>query len=326
MSEDMHDSSGNVDHNVAEQHMLRAYDVYKQYLAEQKKMGLREYNAHQISDILKGLPNLKSVKISLARYLDVAHLKSSHKAEAFEPTLHSPWGDEARTRPLGVAQLESILFGVLDTDLKIEELHCGYIHWHFFKEKDDHFERYKLAVRFLKRLKLHISNRSSLEDPEEDINKSPNTEGLIECAAFLADGRLRGFITAAPHLMELAIDFEHQDIVSPARLEDIVGNFTWPALRCVHFSHITVNEAEIIDFFARHATTLEEVSLAFLKLNSGDWASVFRRMAQTLKLEKMALSGYFSEGSSLWDFDVYTRIACQIKYVPDVASMWSWLG
>ena len=249
MPKDVHDDSGYVDYKIAGQHMLRAYDIYKQYLAEKKEMQTHEYNAQIISNALKGLTNLKSVKISLGRYLDSAHLNRGLKAEVFEPSLRSPWGDEARTRPLSVAQLESILFGLLHHDSKIEELDCGYIHWHFFKEKNEHFEKYKLAVRFLKHLNLQISNRSSLENPEEDMDKPPNPQGLIECAEFLADGRLREFITAALHLMELTIDFEHQYPVSPAHLEDIVGNSTWPALRYVHFSHITVNEEEIIDFF-----------------------------------------------------------------------------
>lgn len=323
MSKDLHNSS---DRKVWEQHMLRAYSVYKQYLVEQKEMEMQDYNAQSISDTLKGLKNLTSVKMSLARCLDVTHLMSTHKAKVFDPTLHSPWGDDARTRPLGVAQLESILLGVVHHDLEIEELHCGYVHWQFFKQSDEHFDKYKLAIRLLKRLNLHISNRAPLNNPEEDIDKSPSPQSLIECARFLAGGRLRDFITAAPHLMELAIDFEYQNSVSSSQFGDIVGNFTWPALRCVHFSHITVNEAEVIDFFARHATTLKEVSLAFLRLDSGDWTSVFRRMAKILQLEKTALSGHFSEGIRRWEFDVYTGPGFRFKYVPDVVTMrhWTW--
>ena len=71
----MHDSSGNIDHNMAEQHTLRVYDIYKQYLAKQKKMQIHNYNAQLISDVLKGLTSLKSVKISLGRFLDTAPSK-----------------------------------------------------------------------------------------------------------------------------------------------------------------------------------------------------------------------------------------------------------
>ena len=320
MSEDLHDSSGNVHHIAAEQHKLRAYDDYKQYVAMQKELQMREYYGKVISDALKGLTSLKLVKLSLAPYFDNAHLNSNQKAQAFEPTLHSPWGDPARARQLGVAQLESILLGVVDHGLEIEELHCGQIHWQFFKESDEHFNSHKLAVRALKRLEMHISNRSSLEDPEEDIDAPPDPQSLIECAKFFADGRLREFTTAAPHLKEMCIAFDYQDPVSPAHLRDIVGEFTWPALRCVHFSHITVNETRIIHFFARHATTLREVSLDFLKLDSGDWISVFRRMAKVLRLEMTALSGEFPEENRLWDFDVHTGRVFRFKCMPDVVA------
>lgn len=104
-----------------------------------------EYNAQMISDAMQGSTGLKSLKLSLDRWPSVSNIA------AFEHTLCTPFDDEARKRPLGVIQVENLLFGVLKNNLEIEELHFGWIHWLFFREDDERFARYKLAVRHLKK-------------------------------------------------------------------------------------------------------------------------------------------------------------------------------
>ena len=146
-----------------------------------------------------------------------------------------------------------------------------------------------------------IASTSKLGPFEEA--KYPDPQSLIGCDYFLIGGRLCEFRLAAPGLVELDIEFDFHDIAAHARVIDIIGPFTWPSLRRLRFSTSMINEVSLIDFFTRHATTLREISLDRLNLDSNDWTSVFRRMAKTLELEKAVLSRiFFDSAGRLWDF------------------------
>ena len=122
----------------------------------------------------------------------------------------------------------------------------------------------------------------------------PNEE-MHMCATFLKDnGRLRDFITSAPLLEYLTIQFDCNSPTLMARLSDLVGDFPWPSLQLAACKMISTTEEELMDFYERHTRTLREIRIESMHLDHGSWTSIFERIRDTLSLEKATVCGYLT--------------------------------
>lgn len=269
-----------------------AYDIYKSYMEDQTVMRQSGYNAHLLSEAMRRLPNLVSLRMSMGFGLAI---RSDYMQRAFSHALQKPYRDEEQLDCQGIVQLQSLLLGAEENTLMIQQLHCGYVDWRLFKAEEETFVKLQKAVHNLKDLKLCISTSSSSDDPDDDMMYHSS---ILECAPFFRKGRLREFVFAAPGLTSLYIEFDTNDPQSPARLVDIVGSLVWPALRRVYFGSISFNSDELISFYSRHSTTLEDIGFDDITLLQGTWQALFPRIKNTLKqLKDVTVAG------QLWESD-----------------------
>ena len=203
-----------------------------------------------------------------------------------------------------MTQLRSLLLGALESGRKIEELICGFVDWKFFKVEVEIFARLKMAVHSLSVLELYISTHSSRDDPNDDSLYRP---AIIECASYVEGGRLRDFVSAAPNLTELYLEFDSNIPQSPARLIDVVGTTTWPSLYCAHFSFISFTDDVLIEFYRRHSSTLKGIGFDEIKLLQGTWQDLFPKIKATLELKLVEIAGDLEEAAILYDFGLPSK-------------------
>ena len=164
-----------------------------------------------------------------------------------------------------------------------------------------------MALQSLRVLELCISTNSSRDDQDDDSNYH---QAIVECAAYLEEGRLRDFISAAPNLTDLFLEFDSNDPQPPARLVDIVGTNTWPSLHCVHFSLLSFTKDGLIEFYRRHSKTLNNIGFDDIKLLQGTWQDLFPKIKETLELKHVKIAGHLWEPAVQYDFGMPSRAAC----------------
>ena len=292
-----------------ETQLSKAYGHYKMYLANQAMMRAHDYNAQLISDAMRRLPNLKSVVMAMELCFNT---RSSYISRAFSASLQKPYGDRGQVESCGVPQLRSLLLGVWEAGLKLEDLRCGYVHWQFFRQSASVFAKVKEAVQHLQSMELHISTTSPNDDPDDE---DAFHIGIPECIAYLKGGRLRDFVTAAPDLTALAIYFDWDNPQPPSRLVDIVGTFTWDSLRYASFSYIETTEDELMAFYTRHSSTLREIALDTIILSQGSWARTFQKMAKVLQLKEASVSGILQSLEDVRSYDLGSGL-CEDEEIP----------
>lgn len=161
-----------------------------------------------------------------------------------------------------------------------------------------------MAVQNLRVLKLCISTNSSRDEWHDNGDYH---HAIVECASYLEKGRLRDFVSAAPNLIELALEFDCNVPQSPARLIDVVGTTTWPSLRCAYFSLLSFTSDDLIEFYRRHSTTLKNIGFDDIKLLQGTWQDLFPKIKETLELEHVEIGGDLWELAAQYDFGMPSR-------------------
>ena len=268
--------------------LKNAYEEYKHFVWVQNYIRQYDYNSEMIREAMAKLPKLKTIELSLLCCLRDGRSRKMEKA--FAKGLSVAYGDQGH-EPCGVAQLRSLLLGASDAGLEIETLRCGIVQWMFFTARDVVFDRIKHAVRCLRTLEFYITTR---RDEDRDFEEFDHEE-IHLCAEYLEDsGRLRDFITSAPELENLTVQFDCDSPMPPACLSDLVGDFSWHSLRLAAFNMISTTEEELMDFYERHAKTLREIRIESIHLDHGSWTSIFSRLRDTLSLEKATVCGYLT--------------------------------
>ena len=269
--------------------LKNAYEEYRHFVWVQDYMRQYDYNSEVIRDAMAKLPKLKTIELSLLHCL--RDDRSPKLENAFAKGLTMAYGEHGHGGPCGVGQLRSLLVGASDAGLEIETLRCGSVQWQFFAERDSVFDKLKHAVRCLRTLEFYITTRSDEDRYSEELF----SEEVALCAEYLEEsGRLHDFITSASQLENLIVHLDCDSPMSPARLSDLVGHFTWHSLRLASLNIVSTTEEDLIDFYKRHAKTLREIRIDSINLDRGSWASTFERIRNTLSVEKAIISGHLT--------------------------------
>ena len=273
--------------------LRRAYETYREYLADQDDIRARDYNLEMLKDAMVKMPNLKTIEMSTECCLNNG--RSTRMEQSFKDGLSSPYGDRETEEGCGVGQLRSLLLAADSAGLKLEMLSAGNVDWRFFMESKKQdvqvLQKMQRAVRSLRTLKLYISTSSEYDD-DMYLDDFISHVMVPECAKYLHESpNLKNFITATPDLERLDLNFDCDDPYPPATLCDSVGTFKWHSLRVAAFSYISADGDCLGQFFVRHASTLRKVRLETILLTTGSWTSLLQRSRKALSLEQAALSG-----------------------------------
>lgn len=290
-------------HTHSEKQLKIAYEKYQEYLSDQNRMRVCDYNADAIREAMARMPNLKTIEMSMERCL---YEGSSDKIDrAFGKAYQSVFGDNGQKESCGVPQMRSLLLGASHAGLRLQGLRCGYVHWEIFKQSGEVFEEMKSAVQHLTMLNLHITTRVSDDGSGDGLDEDDYHSQIPACAKYLKEsGRLQEFVVAAPDLRMLDIRFDMENPYPPAGLKQIVGDFTWYSLHHVAFYVLKTTEDELMHFYSRHAGTLSEIVLDTIQLTKGSWPSLLQRMRRTLCLKKAKIYGEVtsSDPAEVFDF------------------------
>lgn len=275
-----------------------------EYTKQQLKEAFRKYqgfcdfqsHAHQhhrkLAKAMKRFPNLKELTVS-------AQIMPNKKLfkKTFGPGYCTRRREDTEEWPIGLLQTRSLLLSACCAGLTIERLQCELVNWRILTQEKEVFEDMRKSVRHLREMSIIFSTGSEEEEDEWGLSQ------LERCRAYLQNGRLKDFVTSAPHLECLDICFDWNEPINPTEFKHVVGDFHWPSLTAVRFDKVDTAKDHLVGFFGRHASTLKRVSMGSLALTDGLWWSVFEKMRLVLELEVMVISGFLEDESELFDFD-----------------------
>lgn len=290
----------------SEKHLKLVYETYRNYLSDQAKLRACDYNAEVIREAMARMPNLKEIALSMEYCLYEG--RSGVLERAFANVYQSAFGDDGQSESCGVPQMRSLLLGASHAGLKLEVLRCGIVHWEIFRQDTEVFAQMRNAVRNLKTLQLHITTRISDEELAYEDGDDYHSQ-IPACAEYLKEsGRMRELVTAAPNLRSLDITFDCQYPYPPAGLKESVGGLTWHSLKNVGFGIVETTEDELMDYYTRHASTLEAVRLDTIKLTKGSWPRLFQRMRKALSLTEALICGHVTSDNPFEEFNFHLPV------------------
>lgn len=273
------------------------HEYTKRQLKEafRKYEGFCDYQSHvqehhrELANAMKSFPNLKELTMS-------AHVMPNKQLfkKTFGPGYCTRWREDTEKWPVGLAQMRSLLLSACHAGLKIERLHCEQVNWRTLTQKNEVFEDMKRSVRHLREMSITFSMGCGGEEDEW---------GVIQIERCLLNGRLKDFVTSAPHLELLEICFESDRSIISIEFEHLVGDFHWPSLKAVKIDMVETAEDHLVGFFERHAGTLKRLCMSSLLLSDGSWWSVFEKMRLVLELESVEILGCLDTDSDGFDFD-----------------------
>lgn len=275
-------------HHYTKREIQQAFEKYRSYLAEQRRMHESAAYEEALVRAMKRLPRLTSIIMSCSRG-NTNHFRAAFEAGLTEFATLDPFLADR----VGAPQLTLLLSAAEKAGLQIKKLVCGSLGQNFFSHSLEHRDAMKRSIQNLRRLHLFFSHIPQELDP----NAERNPHG--------SSGRhSTHFATSAPNLEILSISYNEDRTIDPPDLKHIVVQFHWPCLASAIFAKMSTDPDTLIGFCDRHASTLKDLSLTDIALHSGQWDSMFYQMRQRLELKKMSVAGIFQnvEGNN-WDFE-----------------------
>ena len=181
----------------------------------------------------------------------------------------------------------TMLHGLGWAKSNIEQLVNPTLHWRVFWQTDSGDGIIKSSLCKVRRMKVAFDGPKGLGQRAEREHRE-----FEEC---LTKRRLFKFLTCCPDLIHLDLTWNGSFPDDELDLQNFVGDFVWHHLSSVAFTCFCITEAAFIDFFARHSTSLDQLSLCYITLTEGTWHSTFNRMRKVLRLTKVSVSGVFHQ-------------------------------
>lgn len=287
-------------HSYTDKEMDHAFEKYSDFVHFQQDSQEAAVQEKEVAEAMKNFPSLKELTMA-------SEVFTSRSSKTFEPAFCTYYESDNPRDPLGVQQMRSLLLGAYHAELKIEVLRCGLVCWRIFQQDTEKFARMRDSVSNVKELILHFApGYTERDEPwEADLENAA-------CSSYLEEaGRLKDFVTAAPKLEHLQINFEFDCTpIWPAYLKDAVGEHHWPALKTLKLRMLGTTEDDLVSFCSRHSGTLKSLHLGSMGMVEGDWFSAFNRMRKVLTLDTMVVSGRLEGLGEELDFELDSEDYC----------------
>lgn len=259
----------------------KGYIEYKKLVAKQEQLRQQDFGAPVILDALRHFPELAIVSMSLDR---IFLSRSPYMSTKFKAGLCEPSGDHGHSQPWGVPQLRSLLLGSHHAGNRLTKLTIGDVNWRFLQDEADNMNMMKESLRHLRVLNLNIT---TIDDAVEHSGLGE----MASCRNYLASNALHDFIMAAPDLDSLLIGFDfYMATISATELRHIVRDHRWTNLKRVEFGKMDATQADLANFFSRHASTLRHLGLKDIRLlGQGELVPTLEHIRKTLSLESATL-------------------------------------
>ena len=273
--------------------IVQVYGNYKEILDFQRDPEQEPMQSQTIAEAMKKFPNLKELVLSTssADHGWPRKLFMMKSLEAATQTHSARFQEHGHPELLGVQQMRSLLLGAHSAGLKVEKLDCKLVSWRIMDQDNETFAKMRDAVSNIKEMRLHLYT-CGLAIEERHVD-----DEYIRSFRHLKKGSLKDFVTAAPHLVHLSLEFQSDDYnyFKPTSLKHLVGEHYWPFLKTLHLNLIRTSEEDLVSLCSRHASTLKSLHLANIELHPGDWFPAFDRLRPVLALESLVVDGPVNE-------------------------------
>ena len=202
-------------------------------------------------------------------------------------TLYPAWGEVPSST--GFGGLWNLLAALHEVGVQLESLHFGCVSYHSIA----HLERFGSVLRGIRSLSIVVFHACP------NILRCPHhSPGSTACP-------IVRFIRNAPNLQVLKFTCNGMLSATGSDLIHVVGNYTWQFLHTINLAGMNTTEARLVDFFRRHATTLREVGLAWIRIYNGSWKSALPKLRAILKLQRVNISGWLmnDQPKEIWCLD-----------------------
>ena len=276
--------TSNRHHHYTKRELQQAYEKYRSYHTEQRRMIESVANEDALVGAMKQLPHLKLCRRGLTN-----HFCAAYRAGISEDVAPDP----GKAETVGARQLSFILSAADKAGLEIEKLVCGSLDQLFLDHSHERQDAMKRSVHGLRSLYLFLSYHPLETNSGYNPNGS-DSNGTVSMS----------FASFAPNLEILYVRFDEDRPTDPPDLEHLVRDFHWSFLASASFAKMNTSSENLIGFCGRHAGTLKDFTLTDIRLRSGGWPSTFCAMRQKLELENMTVVGIFqSVEGDYWDFE-----------------------
>ena len=257
----------------------KAFAKYNAYFLEQERIRTSCDYTERMANAMGRLPRLRELSVSTDYSWSGFGNRLVRERKAFGAGLCRLSEGFGLNSPWGTTQARCLLLGAHRAGVQLDKFQCSCVDWTLLKQSEEAFAALKSAIISVRHLDLLFTF-------DQD-------DSVLMCAGFFVSGRLQDFVTSAPLLNSLSIQFEWGENRCPTDLNSVAGHFIWSQLRVVHLEGIKATHDELLRFLSRHANILKVLNLGNIHLTDGEWSSTFQKMRLTLKLLELDLSGCF---------------------------------
>lgn len=277
------------------QDVKRKFDKYSEVLQAQQQL-LNDVKArNELFGCIASFPNLCSLK--LATDAMCLHALSDRFREEFGEECPAPlqWPNDN-----SVWQLQNCLVtGLSDIDVRS-------VSPQFFNGLSGRTDSW-LHDMFSTLISIRLTLRG---------NKEASSTLTEDAFSVLQDGRLKRALGAAKQLQNICLNFQIQsnEVHEASSIEHILGQNTWPDLTDLEFDFLHCSsEDELMGMLARQPK-LSILSVAFVRLERGEWTSVTRKMRDQLDLVHFFAEGVLEDEIRLYPMSLCERDAWLDEY------------
>ncbi|MCJ1476513.1 hypothetical protein MMC13_005179 [Lambiella insularis] len=297
-------------HQIPRKRLKEGWTLYQQLK--------HEVQAFQDSSI-----ELEILQFAIARFpkLSVLRVETDRLHAWGRKPLFSARFDSCLVRPhlvedvadnCGERALRTLLHGIQVARSDSLSFYGGGISWKIFDQHEEQFCHMIGSLRALTRISLIIRTHdmcdtSGCNEEERGEMYDRYDEDWVDCVECLEAGRVRDMLIAAPRLEDIDIEFEKNELEPdgmPYSIDfaNVAGNQTWDHLRHFSIRGTDAKQADLLDFFNRHARTLTHLGLVNIRLTgeSDTWLSVFQQIPEILHLDSVSVRGTFDSCSQDW--------------------------
>jgi hypothetical protein len=303
------------DTKKAEQSIKSQFRKYKRLVASEDEAedALLSYNS-TLTTAIRRFPHLKEVHFDNEPG-KCQHMYSQRFSTRFEKVKFPIPFD--RDTGSTIWQIRDLLVAIANSKSMLEKLVVHSMAPSFFQFLTaTATNKIHQAVSSLKHLNLGFR----LDEDHEHVDDGG-------CFAILDRGGLKSMLEASPLLEYLVVRFDHYPEGGVTALNNVLGDATWPKLRCLRISQLSTTEEELMACLIRQKS-LKEVSIAWITLTKGSWEQVVERMQRELSVETAEFDGFLAsedpENLEFWNTDMYSPMPMDEFDFSDLDSMDGW--
>ncbi|RMZ82329.1 hypothetical protein DV738_g1744, partial [Chaetothyriales sp. CBS 135597] len=272
------------------------YDRYCSLYSDQRELIKSKVFQDTISECARAFPHLKEIiVINVAR---CTHHLPRQFVKDFDVGNLLLLESSANFTAGQLQQLEQLLCIPNESVSGLTRLHAKVLDPRFFLNPAT---LPKLERTFASLKHLRLTFRMNYEDEEEcGISAHPVYEQFNSSNI----GRV---LAAATDLEQLYISF-HERGPPIAKLDDILGNISWPKLTQLEVEFVTIDSADSLVEALQRQPSLKSLSIAWAQLLTETWATAVTNMRRKLHLDMFYAGGLLID-DTIWDTE---RIAADL--------------